>query len=123
MRGDCSRLATAAETRYRKDVRRRNDRVAMNLPVELTIVERSETGGGDPDGSAGGAGGSAPRGIERSETGGGDPDGSAGGAGGSAPRGIERSETGGGDPDGSAGGAGGSAPRGIEHSEAGGGGP
>src|SRR5689334_19585339 len=87
MRGDCSRLATAAETRYRKDVRRRNDRVAMNLPVELTIVERSETGGGDPDGSAGGAGGRAPRGIERSETGGGDPDGSAGGAGGKAPRG------------------------------------
>ncbi|HEX3477941.1 MAG TPA: hypothetical protein VHT91_23120 [Kofleriaceae bacterium] len=27
-------------------------------------VERSETGGGDPDGSAGGAGGGAPRGIE-----------------------------------------------------------
>src|SRR5215475_1836729 len=69
--------------------------------AEVESVERSETGGGDPDGSAGGAGGSAPRGIERSETGGGDPDGSAGGAGGSAPRGIERSETGG------------SAPRGI----------
>jgi len=34
-------------------------------------------------------GGGAPRGIERSETGGGDPDGSAGGAGGGAPRGIE----------------------------------
>ncbi|HEX3483207.1 MAG TPA: hypothetical protein VHT91_49690, partial [Kofleriaceae bacterium] len=29
----------------------------------LGPVERSETGGGDPDGSAGGAGGSAPRGI------------------------------------------------------------
>jgi Cu2+-exporting ATPase len=28
------------------------------------VVERSETGGGDPDGSAGGAGGRAPRGIE-----------------------------------------------------------
>jgi bifunctional non-homologous end joining protein LigD len=28
-------------------------------------VERSETGGGDPDGSAGGAGGEAPRGIDR----------------------------------------------------------
>src|SRR6185295_3834992 len=27
-------------------------------------VERSETGGGDPDGSAGGAGGKAPRGID-----------------------------------------------------------
>jgi hypothetical protein len=27
--------------------------------------ERSEMGGGDPDGSAGGAGGKAPRGIER----------------------------------------------------------
>src|SRR4051812_14658937 len=54
------------------------------------VIERSETGGGDPDGSAGGAGGKAPRGIERSETGGGDPDGSAGGAGGKAPRGIDR---------------------------------
>jgi hypothetical protein len=29
--------------------------------------ERSETGGGDPDGSAGGAGGRAPRGIERED--------------------------------------------------------
>jgi hypothetical protein len=77
-------------------------------------TERSETGSGDPDGSAGGAAGRAPRGIERSETGSGDPDGSAGGAGGRAPRGIERSETGSGDPDGSAGGAGGRAPRGIE---------
>jgi hypothetical protein len=46
MRGDCSRLATAAETRYRKGVRRRNDRVAMNLPVELIILERSATEGG-----------------------------------------------------------------------------
>jgi hypothetical protein len=54
-------------------------------------IERSETGGGDPDGSAGGAGDSAPRGIERSEAGDGDPDGPAGGAGVSAPRGIARS--------------------------------
>jgi hypothetical protein len=30
-------------------------------------VERSETGGGDPDGSAGGAGGKAPRGIDKPE--------------------------------------------------------
>jgi twitching motility protein PilT len=30
-------------------------------------VERSETGGGDPDGSAGGAGGRGPRGIERGQ--------------------------------------------------------
>ena len=37
----------------------------MNLPVELIILERSETGGGDPDGAAGGAGGRAPRGIAR----------------------------------------------------------
>jgi DNA-binding response OmpR family regulator len=44
-------------------VRRRNDRVAMNLPVELIVIERSETGGGDPDGSAGGAAGRAPRGV------------------------------------------------------------
>ncbi|TMQ19649.1 MAG: hypothetical protein E6J90_17485, partial [Deltaproteobacteria bacterium] len=58
----------------------------------LEIDERSEAaGGGDPAGSAGGAGGSAPRGNdERSEAaGGGDPAGSAGGAGGSAPRGID----------------------------------
>src|SRR4051812_8903739 len=34
-------------------------------------VERSETGGGDPDGLAGGAGGKAPRGIERSDAAGG----------------------------------------------------
>ncbi|HEX8107390.1 MAG TPA: DUF5996 family protein, partial [Kofleriaceae bacterium] len=32
--------------------------------------ERSETGGGDPDGSAGGAGGSVPRGTERTGSGG-----------------------------------------------------
>ena len=34
-------------------------------------VDRRETGGGDPDGFAGGAGGKAPRGIDRRETGGG----------------------------------------------------
>lgn len=34
---DCSRLATAAETRYVRLVRRRNDRVAMNLSVELIV--------------------------------------------------------------------------------------
>src|SRR5215468_3281147 len=56
------------------------------------IDERSEEmGGGNPAGSAGGAGGKAPRGInERSEEmGGGGPAGSAGGAGGKAPRGID----------------------------------
>jgi trehalose/maltose transport system permease protein len=61
-----------------------------------TIDERSEAiGGGDPAGSAGGAGGKAPRGKdERSEAiGVGDPAGSAGGAGGKATRGKdERSE-------------------------------
>ena len=93
------------------------------LPVEVLALKRSETEGGDPDGCAGGAGGSAPRGIKRSETEGGDPDGCAGGAGGSAPRGIKRSETEGGDPDGCAGGAGGSAPRGIKRSETEGGDP
>jgi hypothetical protein len=48
--------------------------------------------GGDPDGSAGGAGGKAPRGIElRSQIAvGGDPDGSAGGAGGKDVGGIDR---------------------------------
>ncbi|TMQ06002.1 MAG: serine/threonine protein kinase, partial [Deltaproteobacteria bacterium] len=53
-------------------------------PSNVLINERSEaTGGGDPAGCAGGAGGRAPRGInERSEaTGGGDPAGCAGGAG------------------------------------------
>jgi hypothetical protein len=35
------------------------------LDARFDVVERRETGGGDPDGSAGGAGGSAPRGIER----------------------------------------------------------
>jgi hypothetical protein len=34
-------------------------------------IDRRETGRGDPDGLAGGAGGSAPRGIDRRETGGG----------------------------------------------------
>jgi two-component system sensor histidine kinase HydH len=56
----------------------------------IAMLERSERGGGDPDGSAGGPGGRAPRGIERSERGGGDPDGSAGGPGGRAPREIPR---------------------------------
>ena len=56
-----------------------------------TLTERSEAmRGGDPGGSAGGAGGKAPRGIdERSEAmRGGGPGGSAGGAGRKAPRGI-----------------------------------
>jgi selenocysteine-specific elongation factor len=35
--------------------------------ASLVLVERSETGGGDPAGSAGGAGGGAPRGIDRTE--------------------------------------------------------
>jgi D-cysteine desulfhydrase len=34
-------------------------------PLTALDLERSETGGGDPDGSAGGAGGRAPRGIDR----------------------------------------------------------
>jgi hypothetical protein len=80
------------------------------VPEDAERVERSETGGGDPDGAAGGAGGKGPRGIARSETGDGDLDGAAGGAGGKAPRGIARSETGDGDLDGAAGGAGGKAP-------------
>jgi soluble P-type ATPase len=44
------------------------DLAARDALADLTdprrAVERSETGGGDPDGSAGGAGGRAPRGIE-----------------------------------------------------------
>jgi hypothetical protein len=48
--------------------------VAMPDSVDATVpVARSETGGGNPDGLAGGAGGGAPGGITRSETGGGDP--------------------------------------------------
>jgi selenocysteine-specific elongation factor len=35
--------------------------------ASLALVERRETGSGDPDGSAGGAGGSAPRGTDHSE--------------------------------------------------------
>jgi RNA polymerase sigma-70 factor (ECF subfamily) len=57
------------------------DEIALVFAENLesgTEVDRSE------------AGGSAPRGIDRSETGSGDPDGSAGGAGGSTPRGIDR---------------------------------
>ena len=51
------------------------------------IDERSEaTGSGNPTGSAGRAGGSAPRGIDERS---GNPTGSAGRAGGSAPRGID----------------------------------
>jgi [glutamine synthetase] adenylyltransferase / [glutamine synthetase]-adenylyl-L-tyrosine phosphorylase len=38
--------------------------VAADLDAQLAAVERSEMGGGDPDGAAGGAGGSAPRGID-----------------------------------------------------------
>jgi dTMP kinase len=60
--------------------------------ADQRIDERSESGGGDPTGSAGGAEASGPRGIdERSESGGGDPTGSAGGAGASGPRGIDQS--------------------------------
>jgi AAA family ATP:ADP antiporter len=45
-------------------------------PVLHQLLERSETGGGGPDGFAGGAGVGAPRGIARSETWGGAPRGS-----------------------------------------------
>jgi hypothetical protein len=61
---------------------------AAGVPLALFDRRSQIAGGGDPDGSAGGAGGSAPRGIDRRSqiAGGGDPDGSAG----SAPRGIDR---------------------------------
>jgi exodeoxyribonuclease VII large subunit len=58
---DLVRDATAVQPGERLRVRLARGRLAV-------IVERSETGGGDPDGLAGGAGGRAPRGIERSET-------------------------------------------------------
>jgi hypothetical protein len=44
MRADCSRPATAAVTRWRKHVRRRRNRVAVNQPLELIVLERGETG-------------------------------------------------------------------------------
>ncbi|TMQ06007.1 MAG: hypothetical protein E6J90_47455, partial [Deltaproteobacteria bacterium] len=92
------------------EIQRRAD--PDNWPVAGNAAEPDRrtpsAGGGDPDGSAGGAG-VRPRGIDRRtpSAGGGDPDGSAGGAG-VRPRGIDRrtSSAGGGDPDGSAGGAG-----------------
>jgi peptidyl-prolyl cis-trans isomerase B (cyclophilin B) len=43
------------------------DAIAAAIVRRFDELERSETGGGDPDGSAGGAGGRAPRGIDRSE--------------------------------------------------------
>ena len=62
---------------------------AAQRTADHAVFERSEMGGGDRAGSAGGAGGKAPRGIERSEIGGGDPAGSAGETEGNAPRGID----------------------------------
>ncbi|HEX3479231.1 MAG TPA: peptidylprolyl isomerase [Kofleriaceae bacterium] len=60
---------------------RRGDKPARLLALRglgrigaLGTVARSETGGGDPDGSAGGAGGSAPRGIDALIAALGDPD-------------------------------------------------
>ena len=41
--------------------------VAADLDARFAAVERSEMGGGDPDGSAGGAGGNAPRGIDAAD--------------------------------------------------------
>jgi len=46
-------------------------RLVAKHAIAWISVERRETGGGAPDGSAGGAGSGAPRGIERRETGGG----------------------------------------------------
>jgi hypothetical protein len=71
--------------------------LAHEIAARPERIERSEMGGGDPAGFAGGAGGEAPRGIERIEMGGGDPAGFAGGAGGEAPpgeapRGIDGAE-------------------------------
>jgi hypothetical protein len=40
-------------------------RLIAKHAIAWIAVERRETGGGDPDGSAGGAGGEAPRGIDR----------------------------------------------------------
>ena len=49
--------------------------MSADAPAGPGRLERSEMAGRDPDGSAGEAGGRAPRGIERSEPGGGDPGG------------------------------------------------
>jgi hypothetical protein len=64
----------------------------MPEPGPHTVSERSsESAESAESAQALAAGGEAPRGIiERSEAGGGDPDGFAGGAGGEAPRGIDR---------------------------------
>ena len=44
------------------------DYQSLRLKKIQRLLERSETGGGDPDGSAGGAGGRAPRGIDDGAT-------------------------------------------------------
>ncbi|HMG52630.1 MAG TPA: efflux RND transporter periplasmic adaptor subunit [Kofleriaceae bacterium] len=56
--------------RYRgavKELGRRVNRSKATVPVKIRFVDRGSpiAGGGDPDGSAGGAGGKAPRGIDR----------------------------------------------------------
>ena len=50
---------------------------SLKVLLDAGAIERSEMEGGGPDGSAGGAGGKAPRGIERSEMEGGGPGGQA----------------------------------------------
>jgi len=81
------RFDSAREMRKQLEAALRDADIGL---VETQKLERSEVGGGDPAGVAGGAGGKAPRGIVRSELGGGGPAGHAGGAGGKARRGIDR---------------------------------
>jgi signal transduction histidine kinase/chemotaxis methyl-accepting protein methylase len=62
------RDAVAARRRSEQALHQVEERLQVALrsaPLAALGFERSETGGGDPDGSAGGAGGRAPRGIER----------------------------------------------------------
>jgi transketolase len=64
------RPGDANETRvaWQIAVERRDGPTTLVLTRQhVPTLERSETGGGDPDGSAGGAGGKAPRGIDRSQ--------------------------------------------------------
>ncbi|HEX8109914.1 MAG TPA: hypothetical protein VF516_19420, partial [Kofleriaceae bacterium] len=60
---DVARFLPAPDVTTLDALRARIERLAAD-PSPAPAGERSETGGGDPDGSAGGAGGRAPRGID-----------------------------------------------------------
>jgi hypothetical protein len=65
---DVTARSAALAAQWNLDLARAPDGLApclAALGAPVALVERSETGGGDPDGSAGGAGGKAPRGIDQ----------------------------------------------------------